>query len=104
MVIQSGSALYGLGTGQGVRYQDVEIPVIANRDPAPTDVKYPIGKRWINSLTSGAFELTGQTALGGQVQSVWAETAGEAVAEVLGTANQISVSTTNRISTLSHRS
>jgi hypothetical protein len=101
MTTQQGSALYAQSTG--IRYQDVEIPVIATRDPAATDVQYPIGKRWINSTTDTEFSLTSQTALGGYVSSVWTALGGTGVAisNVLGTADEVDVSVVGGVATLS---
>lgn len=101
MTTQPGSALYAQSTG--IRYQDVEIPIIATRDPAATDVQYPIGKRWINSETDTEFALTSQTALGGYVSSVWTALGGTGVAisDVDGTANQITSTVVSGVATLS---
>ena len=98
---QSGSALYAQSVG--VRYQDVEIPFIADRDPVPTDVQYPIGKLWVNKTSDKCFQLTSQTSFSGQVSSVWVALGGSgvAVSQVLGTADQIDVVTVGGVATAS---
>lgn len=37
--------------------ENVEIPVIQTRAPTNQDVKYPIGKRWINTVSNNVYTL-----------------------------------------------
>lgn len=47
--------LYTLGTGTAST--DRFIAVVANTDPSPSDINYPIQKRWINRLSNSEFFL-----------------------------------------------
>ena len=50
MTIQPGAMLYTQSFGS--RPEGVEVPVIQTRPPVGTDVKYPVGKRWIDSVAN----------------------------------------------------
>ena len=41
----------------GTYYQNVEIPEIQTRNPTPSDLNYPPGKRWINTANNKVFSL-----------------------------------------------
>jgi hypothetical protein len=69
MTTQPGANLYTQGFGS--RPENVEVPVISTVAPAPSDVNYPIGKRWINRLTNIEYTLTSQSTQGGVLSSVW---------------------------------
>jgi len=69
MSFQSGAVINTQGFGN--RPQNVEIPVIAIFAPAASDVNYPIGKRWINTVTNTVYTLTSQSTIGGVLTSTW---------------------------------
>lgn len=64
-----GANLYTQGFGSYP--ENVEIPVITNVDPSSTNNTYPIGKRWINSLTNSEFVLTSISTAGGVATANW---------------------------------
>lgn len=70
MTIQSGANLYTQGFGS--RPENVEIPTIDIRNPATTDVNYPIGKQWINRITNAVYQLTSITSAAGILSANWA--------------------------------
>lgn len=57
MMFQPGADVYTQGFGS--RPENVEVPHIDLRAPNTTDYFYPIGKRWINSVTQTEYVLTG---------------------------------------------
>lgn len=117
MTIQQGANLYTQGFGS--RPEDVEIPHIDTRAPATTDVKFPIGKLWIDKTNNAAYELTSLTSSGGTVTATWVGTGGGSVAlssltgdtgtatpssgniKIAGTANQITTAASGSTVTLS---
>ncbi len=42
----------------GSHSENVEIPVISKLNPTTQDINYPIGKRWINTLSDVVFALS----------------------------------------------
>jgi hypothetical protein len=84
MTVQPGANLYTQGFGSYP--ENVEIPVISNVNPAPTNVNYPIGKRWINQSNNTTWELTSITASQGTLTASWISTGGSttAVATISG--------------------
>lgn len=57
------------------------------RDPAVTDILYPISKVWVNTVLNTVWVLTSQTSIGGVIQSVWTETGSNSVTVVSGAAS-----------------
>lgn len=53
--IQNGANLYAQSVGS--YSEKVEIPHIDTRNPLPNDIKYPIGKRWVNTRQNNVFSL-----------------------------------------------
>jgi hypothetical protein len=41
----------------GTSSENVAIPIVADINPGPFDVNYPVGKRWINTLKNNVFSL-----------------------------------------------
>lgn len=78
-------------------------PHLDVRDPTVTDILYQIGRPWVNTVGNTVWVLTSQTSIGGVIQSVWTETGSSAGAifSVLGTANQITATTSAGTVTLS---
>jgi|GEM_PF-3246706 len=74
MSFQPGANLYTQGFGS--RPEGVEVPHIEKRDPAPTDVNYPIGKRWLNTASEEEFILFKFQVVGGVTQAVWSTPVG----------------------------
>ena len=101
MSIQTGAALYAQSVG--IRYEDVEIPVVQSRAPTTSDIRYPIGKIWIDRVGDAAYALTSISTITGEPVASWAALGGSSVAisNVLGTANQITSSVVGGVATLS---
>ena len=74
MTFQPGANLYTAGFGS--RPENVEVPHIEKRDPSTSDVNYPIGKRWLNTISEEEFILYSFSASGGVTQANWASPVG----------------------------
>src|SRR5437879_4263608 len=101
MMFQPGANLYTANTG--TRPENLEVPHYDVRAPASTDISnYPLGKWWVWP-GNGIWELNNITSAGGTTSAVWIQVAGPngAIVQILGTANQITATTTNNITTLS---
>jgi len=61
--------VYTQGTGSAST--DVFVTKISEKNPSPSDVNYPVGKRWVNSTTGIEFILIGQTSNNGQIFANW---------------------------------
>jgi hypothetical protein len=61
--------VYTQGTGSSST--DVFVTRISEQNPSPSDINYPVGKRWVNSTTGGEFILVGQTSNNGQILANW---------------------------------
>jgi len=70
MSFQPGAMLYTQGFGS--RPENVEVPHIEARSPQPTDVLYPIGKRWIDTSAGNEYALTSFTSVAGVLSANWA--------------------------------
>ena len=70
MTIQPGAAVYTQGFGS--RPENVEVPTIQPRAPATTDVRWPLGKRWIDTLDNAEYVLTSFGSSLGVVSANWA--------------------------------
>ena len=68
MTIQPGGALYSANAG--IRFENVEIPVIQTRAPTANDTNYFIGKRWID-LNTAEYTLVGISTIGGIASATW---------------------------------
>jgi hypothetical protein len=69
MTIQPGANVYTQGFGS--RPENVEVPHLDVRAPAVTDVNYPIGKRWINTVGSTEYSLTSFSTSNGVISASW---------------------------------
>lgn len=98
---QPGAMVYTQGFGS--RAENVEVPVIQKRAPASTDANYPVGKPWVDSANDATYSLTSLSVSGGVKSGNWQllGSASGSVASVLGTANQITVSTASNVATVS---
>lgn len=87
----------------GNRAENVEVPVIQSRAPATTDYLFPVGKRWIDSVNNAEYGLTSLTSTSNIVSAAWQllGSASGSVASVLGTANQVTVTTVSNVATVS---
>ena len=47
------------------------VPVIANVAPSSTQTNYPLGQRWINSVTNIEYSLTSFSSVGGSLSATW---------------------------------
>src|SRR6185295_8895818 len=70
MTFQPGANLYGIAIGS--RPENVEVPHIDRRPPAPTDILYPIGKRWIDTVAENEYVLMTIETIGGVTAAQWA--------------------------------
>jgi len=52
--------------------ETVEVPFLANRDPTPNDILYPIGKHWIH-IADSEWVLLNFTSAGANLQANWVE-------------------------------
>lgn len=69
MSTQGPANLYTLGFG--TRPENVEVPVVSTRPPAATDHRYPIGKKWIDTLNNGSYTLTSVSTTAGVISANW---------------------------------
>src|ERR1700729_1500512 len=109
MTVTQGANLYTVA--YGTRPEAVEIPTFQPRAPTTSDVQWPLGKEWINTVGNGVYKLTSFTTTSGVVTANWTllGTSGGALntltgdtggalapsagnISILGTANEISVS------------
>lgn len=58
--------------GFGSSPNQVTFPVISNRAPTSSDVNYPLGKRWIDTVGGSEYTLISQSSSGGILTSNWA--------------------------------
>lgn len=69
MSFQPGANVYTQGFGS--RPENVEVPHNDVRAPATTDILYPIGKRWLNTVSGSEYVLASQSVIGGVTSSSW---------------------------------
>jgi hypothetical protein len=69
MSIPTGAVFYS--QGQGSVPENVEIPVYSQRNPSPIDVRYPVGKRWINQVANLEWVLTSFSSSAGTTLATW---------------------------------
>lgn len=69
MTAQPGANLYTQGFGS--RPENVEVPHLDVRAPASTDILYPIGKRWLNTVSGSEYVLASQSVSSGVTASSW---------------------------------
>lgn len=74
MSFQPGANLYTQGFAS--RPEAVEVPHLEARNPSPTDVQYPIGKRWLNTTSETEFILYKFQVVNGIMQAVWSSSVG----------------------------
>jgi len=100
MAFQNGANLYTQGFGS--RPESVEIPHLDVRAPTTTDILYPVGKRWI-FVNTAAYELIGLTSSLGVTSATWVQVADAdgPIQTILGTTNQVTVTTASGTSTVS---
>lgn len=55
----------------GTKPENVEVPIIMERNPTPMDTNFPIGKRWINRLELSEYSLTRLTSPQGVMTANW---------------------------------
>ena len=70
MTFQPGATLYTQGFGS--RPENVEVPHLDVRAPGLTDVNYPVGKRWINTVAGTEYVLGNFTTSVGVTTANWA--------------------------------
>lgn len=100
MTFQPGAMVYTQGFG--TRPENVEVPFYSNRAPASTDIRFPVGKRWVY-VNNGIYELLGFTTTSGVTSANWVQLADSdgPIESVAGTTNQITVSTSSGTATIS---
>lgn len=74
MTVQPGANLYSQGFGSYP--ENVEIPVISKTDPNSSNVSFPIGKRWINTVANTNWVLTSVNAFNGTLTPTWVPSGG----------------------------
>jgi hypothetical protein len=67
MTIQTSARAYSQGFGTTA----VSVPVIALISPNSMDVNYPVGQRWINTVTNAEYDLTSLVSSSGTVTATW---------------------------------
>jgi hypothetical protein len=72
MTFQPGAVINTQGFGS--RPENVEVPHIDTRAPTASDVGYPIGKDWVDTVANVAYKLTSQSSVGGKLVSSRAQT------------------------------
>lgn len=99
-MFQPGANLYTANTG--TRPENIEVPHFDVRAPTAQDVLYPLAKWWVWP-GNGVWELNQLSSAGGTLSATWIQLASGsgAIVQILGTANQITATTTNNITTLS---
>lgn len=70
MPFQPGSNNYTQGFGSNP--ENVEVPHYDVRAPATTDILYPVGKRWVNTIGNGEYVLTSFSTSGNITTANWA--------------------------------
>ena len=73
MSTQQGANLYTQGFGS--RPENVEVPVVSNASPTSSNINYPLGKRWIDTVLNAEYVLTSETTSGGVTTANWQITA-----------------------------
>lgn len=71
---QPGANLYTQGFGS--RPENVEVPHYDVRAPAATDINFPIGKHWIDTVGLAEYVLLAKSAAGGVITASWSPSAG----------------------------
>lgn len=104
MVTPVASNNYSLGFG--TQSTGNLLPIISKVAPASTNITGPngpfqIGQRWINSASNIEYVLTSIASSNGALSATWTTGAGGTITSILGTANQITASTTADVTTLS---
>lgn len=69
MTFQPGANLYTAGFG--TRPENVEVPHIDVRPPAATDVLYPLGKQWLDTVGRNTYFLVNLSSSSGITTAVW---------------------------------
>jgi hypothetical protein len=69
MTFQPGANLYTQGFGS--RPENVEVPHYDVRPPNSTDVNYPLGKRWLDTVGQDIWELVALSSAGGVLSATW---------------------------------
>jgi len=68
-MFQPSGALYSANAG--IKFENLELPTLQPRAPQPTDILWPIGKRWIDIVDLQSYTLLGFTTLGGTQTAIW---------------------------------
>jgi hypothetical protein len=69
MTFQPGANVYTQAFGS--RPENVEVPHLDVRAPATTDILYPVGKRWVNTVGNAEYVLTSFSASGNITTANW---------------------------------
>lgn len=69
MTIQPGAVLYTQGLGS--RPEGVEVPHLDVRAPTIYDIKFPVGKRWIDQVGQGTYTLVDFISTSNVVHAIW---------------------------------
>lgn len=84
------------------------VPFVTNVGPASTNILGPngpfkLGQTWVDSTGLATYTLVGLSSSNGTVSGTWVETGGSsgAISAVNGTANQVTVTTSSNVATVS---
>lgn len=69
MSFQPGAALYTQGFG--TRPENVEVPILTTRAPLTSDIRYPIGKRWLDESGLSEYSLAALNTSAGVTTATW---------------------------------
>jgi hypothetical protein len=69
MTFQPGANIYTQGFGS--RVENVEVPHLDVRPPNPTDIIYPIGKQWTDTMGKNTYFLVGLSTSSGVTVAIW---------------------------------
>jgi hypothetical protein len=69
MTFQPGANVYTQGFGS--RPENIEVPHLDIRDPSSTDINYPVGKIWINTILKTMYFLPSLSSTGGFASANW---------------------------------
>lgn len=100
MTFQPGANLYTQGFGS--RPENVEVPHYDSRAPTSTDVLYPLGKHWLWP-SNGLWYLSSLSTSAGVTTANWVALSDSdgPIESVVGTTNQVTVTTSQGVATVS---
>jgi hypothetical protein len=86
-MFQPGANIYTQGFGS--RPENVEVPHLDVRNPSVSDINFPVGKTWINTVSKSFFFLPNFSVVNGVTQANWTS-----AADSIGSVQSLSDGTT----------